>query len=62
MVNTSMNALEHAKKLELLNSAGYIFNSDRYHSVAEKFHAAAASLDLGFDNLSPTPRYLGRRF
>ena len=47
LVNTSTNALEHAKKLELLKSAGYIFNSNRKHSMTEQFNAAEVRLDLG---------------
>ena len=35
LVDTSTNALEHAKKLELLKSKGYILHSDRNRSMTE---------------------------
>ena len=48
LVSTSTNALEHTKKLELLKSAGFIFNStSRSQSAAEKLNAASVRLDVG---------------
>ena len=53
LVSTSTNALEHTKKLELLKSAGFIFNStSRNQSAAEKFNAASVRLDLGLGGQS----------
>ena len=46
LVNTSTNTLEDAKKLKLLKSEGYIFNSSRNRSMTEKFNAAEDRLDL----------------
>ena len=49
-MSTSTSALEHTKKLELLKSAGFIFNStNKKLSVAEQFNAAAIRLDLTRD-------------
>ena len=53
LVSTSTSALEHTKKLELLKSAGFIFDStDKKLSVAEQFNAAAVRLDLGLGGQS----------
>ena len=47
-MSTSTSAFEQTKKLELLNSAGFIFNStSRNQSAAEKFNAASVRLVLG---------------
>ena len=52
LVDTSTNALEHAKKLELLKSKGYILHSNRNRSMTEKFNAAEVRLDLGLGGQS----------
>ena len=47
LVSNSTSALEHAKNLELLKSAGYIFNyTGKNQSAAVKFNAATIRLDL----------------
>ena len=63
LVNTSTSALEHAKKLELRKSAGFIFNStSKKLSLAEQFNAAAVRLDLGLGgSLLKTHYYSARR-
>ena len=59
LVCTSTNALEHTKNLELLKSAGYIFNStSRNQSAAVKFNAATVRLDLGLGGQSITDSLL----
>ena len=52
LVDTSTNALEHAKKLELLKSKGYILHTNRNRSMTEKFNAAEVRLDLGLGGQS----------
>ena len=53
LVNTSTSALEHAKKLELRKSAGFIFNStNKKLSMAEQFNATAVRLNLGLGGQS----------
>ena len=53
LVNSSTSALEHAKKLELRKSAGFIFNSTtKKLSMAEQFNAASVRLDLGLGGQS----------
>ena len=63
LVNTSTNALEHAKKLELRKSAGFIFNStNKKLSMAEQFNAASVRLDLGLGgSLLKAHCYLAQR-
>ena len=58
LVNTSTNALEHAKKLELLKSKGYILHPNRNRSMTEKFNAAEVRLDLGLGGQSITDTIL----
>ena len=53
LVDTSTSALDHAKKLELRKSAGFIFNStSKKLSLAEQFNAATVRLDLGLGGQS----------
>ena len=47
LVHTSTNALEHARKLELQKSKGYISHPNKNRSMIEKFNAAKVRLDLG---------------
>ena len=49
LVDSSTNALERTKRLELLKSAGYEFSSEKKYgrSFAEKIKAATLQLDLG---------------
>ena len=47
LVESSTNALERAKKHELLKTAGYGFNSQRKKSFADKLNAARVRLELG---------------
>ena len=47
LVDTSTNALERTKKLELLKAAGYGFTSQGKNSFADRLNAARVRLDLG---------------
>ena len=47
LVDSSTNALERAKKHELLKTAGYRFNSQNKRSFADKLNAARVRLELG---------------
>ena len=47
LVSTSTSALEHTKRLELLKAAGFILNSKKVASDAEKLNAATMRLELG---------------
>ena len=47
LVDSSTNALERAKKLELLKAAGYGFTSQGKKSFADRLNAARVRLDLG---------------
>ena len=47
LVDSSTNALERTKKLELLKTAGFGFNAQGSKSFADKLNAATLRLDLG---------------
>ena len=52
LVNTSTSALEHTKRLELLKAAGFILNSKKVASNAERLNAATMRLELGLGGQS----------
>ena len=52
LVSTSTNALEHTKRLELLKATGYILNSKKVASDAERLNAATMRLELGLGGQS----------
>ena len=47
LVNTSTNALERAKQLELLKTSGLLQKSDRKKSFTDRTHDATVRVDLG---------------
>ena len=58
LVDSSTNALERTKQLELLKSAGFEFNNKNKHSFVDKLNAAKLRLDLGIAAHSLSDTYL----
>ena len=52
LVSTSTSALEHTKRLELLKAAGFILNSKKVASDAQRLNAATMRLELGLGGQS----------
>ena len=57
-MDSSTSALEHTKKLELLNAAGYQFNSQNKSTFSDKLNSAILRLDLGLGAHSLSDTYL----
>ena len=52
LVSTSTSALEHTKRLELLKAAGFILNSKKVATDAQRLNAATMRLELGLGGQS----------
>ena len=58
LVDSSTNALEHTNNVELLNAAGYQFNSQNKSTFSDKLNSAILRLDLGLGAHSLSDTYL----
>ena len=58
LVDSSTNALEHTKKLELLNAAGFQFDSQNKTTFSDRLNSAILRLDLGLGAHSLSDTYL----
>ena len=57
-MDSSTNALEQTKNLELLNTAGFQFNSQNKTTYADRLNSAILRLDLGMGAHSLSDTYL----